>query len=89
LNAAALSLESEPCPFQPEPAAAAIAEFERFRQMALADEDLHQQLLAAGTTSDFVALAVELGRSLSCEFDEAAVQMALKKARQAWWARWV
>jgi Nif11 domain len=62
---------------------------ERFRELVLADRELHDQLRAAATRQDFIALAVRLGAERGCVFTAAQVEAALREQRRAWLERWI
>jgi hypothetical protein len=62
---------------------------ERFRQLVLADRDLHQQLRQTSDLDGFVALAVRLGAERACAFTEQEVRAALRECRRAWLEKWI
>ncbi len=64
-------------------------EFERFRQMVLRDETLHESLLSERNPDRFAMLAVALGRERGCHFDGATVLAAIQQARSAWLESWI
>ncbi len=61
----------------------------RFRELVLADRELHDRLRATANPPDFVALAVRLGAERGCVFSAPVVQAAISEQRQAWLERWL
>ncbi len=57
--------------------------------MVLAEEPLHERLLAAPHPDEFAVLAVALGRERGCHFEAGAVLEAIQEARRGWFERWV
>jgi hypothetical protein len=64
-------------------------ELDRFCQLVLENERLHDQLCATADLESFVALAVELARQHGCNFTAAQIHELLKEKRRAWLERWV
>ena len=64
-------------------------DLERFREMVLADRELHEQLRAAVAEEIFITLAVRLGRERGCAFTAAEVEAALREQRRIRLERWV
>ncbi len=64
-------------------------ELDRFCELVLENESLHDQLRATADLESFVALAVELGRQHGCAFAPAEIQELLREKRRAWLERWV
>lgn len=62
---------------------------ERFGALVLADDALHDQLRAAASEADFVALAVRLGSERGCVFLPVTVTAAIREQRRAWQERWL
>jgi hypothetical protein len=62
---------------------------ERFRQLVLADRQLHEQLRTTADLESFVALAVKLSRERGCDLKAEEIQTAIQKRRRAWLERWI
>ena len=59
-------------------------EFQRFREIVLADESLQQQLCALHEKEAFVRHVVELGLRYGCEFSPDEVEDAMRAGRRSW-----
>lgn len=67
-----------------------VNEFERFRQMVLADEALFLRLCQTPDLESFANSAVEAGRSRGCIFNAQQVISAVQQARSEWWLQeWI
>lgn len=63
--------------------------FARFRELVLAEPELHARLRATPDPTAFVALAVAAGAERGCEFTAATVETLLREQRRAWLERWI
>lgn len=63
--------------------------WERFRELVLAEPELHDQLRATAGEEAFVTLTVQLGKERGCHFSAPLVACALREQRRAWLERWV
>ncbi len=61
----------------------------RFRDLVLAEPELHARLRAAANQQDFIALTVQLGAERGCIFSAATVETSVREQRQAWLERWL
>jgi len=61
----------------------------QFRELVLADRELHDRLRATTTQTEFVALAVQLGAERGCVFTAQWVETAVCEQRRAWLERWL
>jgi len=61
----------------------------RFRELVLAEPELHARLRAAANQQDFIALTVQLGAELGCVFSSSVVETTIGEQRRAWLERWL
>jgi hypothetical protein len=61
----------------------------RFRELVLADHELHNRLRATATQTDFIALTIQLGAERGCVFSAMLVATAVREQRRAWLERWL
>ena len=64
-------------------------DFERFRELVLADRALHDQLRAAPDEPAFIELAVRLAAERRCSLSAPVLQDAIIQKRRAWLERWL
>ena len=63
--------------------------FNRFRNLVLAEPELHAQLRATPDQASFIALAVQLAAERGCAFSPTTVEGTLRERRRAWLERWL
>jgi hypothetical protein len=64
-------------------------DLERFRELALADDQLLHRLRQTGDLESFVALSVQLGQAHDCLFSAQEVRALVQTEWREWLQRWV
>ena len=66
-----------------------MTEFERFREIAVADTAIREALLKVRDPEQFIEQVVQLARSRGCQLTSGEVRDALRFARRSWFERHV
>jgi hypothetical protein len=62
---------------------------QRFRRLALQNDELLGRLRLTEDVDSFVELMVQLGREHNCRFTVEQVHGALQEQRRAWLEKWI
>ncbi len=71
------------------PAKASSEQFDQFRQLVLADRQLHAQLRTTVNLDGFVSLAVRLSEERGCALTAEELRTAVQQGRHDWFKKWI
>ncbi len=62
-------------------------DFERFRELVIAEPALRKALLDISDSDEFISLAIRLGQNHGCKLSVCELQAALDTGRRSWLER--